>query len=78
MNDCSMVELLESSDFHNVFKRFRNHDIENLNILLDACKKVTVTCMELFKNSENPDRVFMNLKLEKVRRGGVRSCRRTG
>ena len=53
---------LKSINFSQVFQQFRDHDIENLNISLDVCKKWSVTPMELLKNSENPYVFLMFLK----------------
>ena len=48
------MEFLKSNVFSSVVQQFRDHDIENLNISLDVCKKSSVTPMEKFNNSENP------------------------
>ena len=41
--------LSKTNDTPHVFKQVWNHDIENLDIPIDVCKKLTFTPMELLK-----------------------------
>ena len=59
------MELFKNSQIPcRFFLYFWNAIFKILDILLDVCKKCSVTCMELFKNSENPFRFFIFLKYE--------------